>query len=356
MTALTAPSIQPPPRPCRGPTGCVPGGLRPRRAVGRPRAAQHRRGRLALQPGRRSRARRLRACHAAGRPTIWSTAPKPIPAGARGDRRGRGRPGRGRRRGSTAAWSTSSCPTPPGPPRRRAWAAWPTSPTAPIGWARSPAAGGALDRPVPAAQRRVHVRSGRPRRAPRRGRSTGPWWWSTGTTPGRRRRPSPASWSSLGEDAEVTVVEHHGGDDVAVARGAGDRARRRAGRAVALPQRAAARAEHVADRLAALAGGARRDAGGRAGRARRRLRPHAGRLPARRPRGDRQPDGGLLRRGRADARLPHVPGPRRARHHLEPAVQGSGGRQLAVGLHRPHPGAARGPRHQRASRPTGRSS
>ncbi len=117
----------------------------------------------------------------------------------------------------------------------------------------------------------------------------------------------------LGADAEATVVDHHGGDDVAALDGSRDRAGGRAGGPVALPQRAAARAADVADRDAVVVGRARRHARRRPGRARRRLRPHSGRLPAGRTRGHRQPDGRLLRRRRPDARLPHLPGPRRAR-------------------------------------------
>ena len=57
--------------------------------------------------------------------------------------------------------------------------------------------------------------------------------------------------------------------------------------------------------------------------------------------------GRLLRRRRPDARLPHLPGPRRARHHQQPALQGHGRRPLAVRVHRPHPGGQGRPRHQR---------
>ena len=43
----------------------------------------------------------------------------------------------------------------------------------------------------------------------------------------------------------------------------------------------------------------------------------------------------LLRIRHAAARLPHLPGPRRAGHHLEPAVQGCARREGRIGLHRP---------------------
>ena len=61
----------------------------------------------------------------------------------------------------------------------------------------------------------------------------------------------------------------------------------------------------------------------------------------------RRPAGRLLRRRRPDARLPHLPGPRRARHHQQPALQGRGERPLPVRLHRPHPGRQGRPGHQR---------
>ena len=64
----------------------------------------------------------------------------------------------------------------------------------------------------------------------------------------------------------------------------------------------------------------------------------------------------VLRRGRPDARLPHVPGPPRARHHERPAVQGRGRRPVPLGLHRAHPRAARRRGAPTPSRPTATSS
>ena len=73
----------------------------------------------------------------------------------------------------------------------------------------------------------------------------------------------------------------------------------------------------------------------------------AHRLPARRPGRHRRPARRLLRRRRPDARLPHLPGPRRPRHHEQPAVQGHGQRPLPLRLHRPDPGRQGSPRHER---------
>ena len=67
-----------------------------------------------------------------------------------------------------------------------------------------------------------------------------------------------------------------------------------------------------------------------AARLRRRLRAPAHRLPPHRPRRARRPRRRLLRRGHPDARLPHVPGAHRARHHEQPAVQGRGRRAAAA--------------------------
>ncbi len=55
----------------------------------------------------------------------------------------------------------------------------------------------------------------------------------------------------------------------------------------------------------------------------------------------------LVRRGRPAPRLPHLPGPRRARHHQRPRLQGRRRRAEPQRLHRAHQGPARRPGHQR---------
>ena len=100
-------------------------------------------------------------------------------------------------------------------------------------------------------------------------------------------------------------------------------------------------AAHVVDRAAAGAPRPRRHGVVVGGRARRRLRPPADRDPARRSGRGERPARGLLRRRRADARLPHVPGPRRAPHPQRPAVQGRGGGHRPLRLQRAHPHPAR---------------
>ena len=64
----------------------------------------------------------------------------------------------------------------------------------------------------------------------------------------------------------------------------------------------------------------------------------------------------LLRRRRPDARLPHLPGPRGARHHQQPALQGRGERPVPLRVHRPDPGGEGRPRAPTPSRPTATSS
>ena len=67
----------------------------------------------------------------------------------------------------------------------------------------------------------------------------------------------------------------------------------------------------------------------------------------------RRPPRRLLRRGRPDARLPHLPGPRRPRHHQRTCSSRapSAGRSRSV-YTGPHPGPARRPGAPTPSRPT----
>ena len=88
------------------------------------------------------------------------------------------------------------------------------------------------------------------------------------------------------------------------------------------------------------------------GRPRRPLRPGPHRGPPRRPRRQHPPGRPVLRRRRADARLPHDPGPRRAAHDQRPAVQGRGAGPLAQRLHRPDQDPQGRQGHRRPSRPT----
>ena len=66
--------------------------------------------------------------------------------------------------------------------------------------------------------------------------------------------------------------------------------------------------------------------------------------------------GRLLRRRRPDARLPHLPGPRGARHHQQPAVQGRRERPVPVRVHGPDPGREGRAGHATPSRRTATSS
>ena len=126
-----------------------------------------------------------------------------------------------------------------------------------------------------------------------------------------------------GADSEVTVVERFtsaAGDTVLAVPVLQVRAG--AGGAGQLPRRQRARRHGVADRPPA--GGRRPRLDDHAGhrRPRRPLRPGAHRGARLRCRRQHPPGRAVLRRRRADARLPHDPGPRRPAHHQRPAVQG----------------------------------
>ena len=191
------------------------------------------------------------------------------------------------------------------------------------------------------------------RRRHRRARS----WSSTGSTP-TASATFPRLVVQLGEDAEA--------DGARVARAA-PTCRRSSCPSPSSTSAQAARlryldVQHRGPRTwqiahPGLAGSsAGRHPGRGPGRPRRRVRPHPHRLPARRPGRHRRPAGRLLRRGRPDARLPHLPGPRRPRHHLEPAVQGRGRRRSPA---RSTPGSSRcdpRPGAPTPSRPTATSS
>ena len=62
---------------------------------------------------------------------------------------------------------------------------------------------------------------------------------------------------------------------------------------------------------------------------------------------DREPAGHLVRRGRPDPRLPHLPGARRPRHRQRPRLQGRRRRSEPQRLHRAHPGRRDRPGHRR---------
>ena len=127
-----------------------------------------------------------------------------------------------------------------------------------------------------------------------------------------------------GADSEVTVLERSGSPETShlvVARGRAHRRRRGAGR---LPLGAAARLEDVERRDPTGPRRCRRIVALGRDRARRRVRAAAQRVAARRARRREQPARGVLRRRRADARLPHPAGSRRAVHAEQPAVQGRG--------------------------------
>ena len=153
---------------------------------------------------------------------------------------------------------------------------------------------------------------------------------------------------SLGDDAAATVVDHHGGEDVAglvvpvIELDVGPAARL----GYLNVQQRGPQTWQIASQVSRVE--RRGHPRGGPGRARRRLRPHPDRLPPGRARRHRQPAGRVLRRGRPDARLPHLPGPRRPRHHL--ATCCSRGRSAAqsrsvyTGLIRVR---QEGPRHQR---------
>ena len=140
----------------------------------------------------------------------------------------------------------------------------------------------------------------------------------------------------VGEASAATVVELLARRRRRLA-APGDLRRRRTGGSGWSRVGPAARPRGMGHRRARHRRPARGQRHGGPGRLRGRLRPRPHRLPPHRPWGVGQPPGRLLRRRRPDARLPHVPGPRRARHHEQPPVQGSGERPLAIRVHRPHP-------------------
>ena len=152
-------------------------------------------------------------------------------------------------------------------------------------------------------------------RCPPASPSTGPSWSSTGSTP-TASAVFPRLVVRAGDDAERQRARLARLRRRRRPREPGHRARRRPRRPPRLHQRAAPRPPHLAGRLAAQPG-------------RRRRHPHLGpgaasaattpalrtdcRLVGRGATGDLL--AALLRRRRPDARLPHLPGARRPRHH-----------------------------------------
>ena len=137
-----------------------------------------------------------------------------------------------------------------------------------------------------------------------------------------------------GDDSEVVGAR---GPDLVRRPGArrpGHRDPGRAGRTGRSRHRPATGHGGLADRPADVAGRGRGHVAHHQRRVRRRLRPAAHRLPHGRAGRHRRARRGVLRRGRPDARLPHLPGARRPRLHVEPAVQGRGRRPVPVGVHR----------------------
>ena len=151
-----------------------------------------------------------------------------------------------------------------------------------------------------------------------------------------------------GADSEVALLEVFVSDARGRrARGAGHDAAGRPCGAGRPPRRAGPGPAGLADRPPRRRRRGRCHPHGHRRRARRRLRPPAHRLPTRRSGRHRQPAGDVVRRGRPDTRLPHLPGARRARHHQRPRLQGRRRRSQPQRLHRPHPGRRGRPGHRR---------
>ncbi len=268
--------------------------------------ALRRRGGVALQPHRRARPRRVRSRIADAGPV------GAVPAGAAGGARRLRDPGRrgGRAQRPARPRRARRRPGRPGRDARPGRRPRPRADAARRGGHRGP-------RRVRPAQRRVHA-STRSRSSCRAAWwSTGPSSSSTGSTT-TASPPSPAWWCGSARTPRSSVARVPGRRRRAALTRARDRARRRArppgSRYLNVQQRGTA---HLADRHARCRrSGQDANLVGGPGRARRRLRPHPDRLPPRRPGRHRRPARRLLRRGRPDARLPHLPGPRRARHHV----------------------------------------
>ena len=161
----------------------------------------------------------------------------------------------------------------------------------------------------------------------------------------QRDRDPAASGRSGGADREVTVLDHHSSADVeALTLPVAEMDVGTGGvlRYLAVNQ-LGHRVWQIASQVARAAAASSTLLAQRGARRRLRARPH--RRPARGPGRVGQSARRVLRRGAADARLPHSSRPCRAEDHVRPPLQGCGRGTLALGVQRAHPRAQRSAGH-----------